>query len=78
MAALNTTHLIPEAPLPKAKRRIKQPNEVNFDIHAAVYQLTEADLAQIHGISPFLALRLIAECGTDLENIKPYHTDTCG
>ncbi|WP_206600463.1 transposase, partial [Chromobacterium sphagni] len=24
------------------------------------------DLTQIHGIGPFLALRLIAECGTDL------------
>ena len=25
-----------------------------------------ADLTQIHGIGPFLALRLIGECGTDL------------
>ena len=31
-----------------------------------LYQLTGRDLTQIHGIGPYLALRLIAECGTDL------------
>ncbi len=31
-----------------------------------MYQLAGTDLTQIHGIGPFLALRLIAECGTDL------------
>ena len=32
----------------------------------SLYQLTGVDLTQIHGIGPYLALRLIAECGTDL------------
>jgi transposase len=31
-----------------------------------MYQLAGTDLTQIHGIGPFLALRLIGECGTDL------------
>ena len=31
-----------------------------------LYQLTGVDLTQIHGIGPYLALRLISECGTDL------------
>ena len=35
-------------------------------MRSALYQLTGTDLTQIHGIGPFLALRLIAECGTDL------------
>lgn len=35
-----------------------------------MYQLTGTDLTQIHGIGPFLALRLIAECGTDLSRWK--------
>ena len=70
VATLNVTRLIPETPLPKAKHRTKQPNEVNFDVRAAMYQLTGTDLTQIHGIGPFLALRLIAECGTDLSRWK--------
>ncbi|MFZ2313434.1 MAG: transposase [Methylobacter sp.] len=35
-------------------------------MHEPLYQLIGVDLTQIHGIGPFLALRLIAECGTDL------------
>lgn len=31
-----------------------------------VYQLVGVDLTQIHGIGPYLALHLVAECGTDL------------
>ena len=31
-----------------------------------MFQLAGTDLTQIHGIGPFLSLRLIAECGTDL------------
>ncbi|MEO6022931.1 MAG: hypothetical protein ABIP64_07420 [Burkholderiales bacterium] len=58
VAALNATHLIPEAPLPKAKHRTKQPNEVNFNVRAALYQLTGTHVTQIEGIGPFLALRL--------------------
>ena len=56
----------PEDPLPKARHRTKQPNAVNFDVRASLYQMVGVDLTQIHGIGPFLALRLIAECGTDL------------
>ncbi|MCP3713519.1 porin [Paraburkholderia sp. CNPSo 3274] len=31
-----------------------------------MYQLAGVDLTQIHGIGPYLAVRLVAECGTDL------------
>lgn len=68
--ALTVNRVAPEAPLPKAKHRTKQPNEVNFNVRAALYQLTGTDLTQIHGVGPFLALRLIAECGTDLSRWK--------
>ena len=70
VAALNASRQMPEAPLPKARHRTKQPNDVNFDVRSAMYQLTGTDLTQIHGIGPFLALRLIAECGTDLTRWK--------
>ncbi|WP_447826122.1 transposase [Aeromonas salmonicida] len=39
---------------------------INFDVRTLLYQLVGIDLTQIHGIGPYLALRLVAECGTDL------------
>jgi len=66
VARLNIAQPQPEAPLPQAKHRTKQPSEPKFDVRSAMYQLAGTDLTQIHGIGPFLALRLIGECGTDL------------
>lgn len=66
VARLNLNRPIPDAPLPRAKHRTKQVSDPNFDVRTAMYQLAGIDLTQIHGIGPFLALRLIAECGTDL------------
>lgn len=66
VAALNIDRPMPEAPLPKAKHRSKMPSDPGFDVRSALYQLTGTDLTQIHGIGPFLALRLVGECGTDL------------
>lgn len=61
LAVLNADKPVPGQTIPK-----KQPNAINFDVRSALYQLVGTDLTQIHGIEPFLALRLIAECGTDL------------
>lgn len=66
LAALKADKPEPEQPIPKVRNRTKQSNAVNFDVRTALYQLIGVDLTQIHGIGPFLALRLIAECGTDL------------
>lgn len=66
LAVLNADKALPDQPIPQARRRTKQHNAINFDVRSALYQLTGTDLTQIHGIGPFLALRLIAECGTDL------------
>jgi transposase len=66
VAGLNIGRPVPAAPLPKAKHRSKMPSDPNFDVRSAMYQLAGTDLTQIHGIGPFLALRLIGECGTDL------------
>ena len=56
----------PEIPIPKAKHRTKQPNALNFNVREKLYRLVGTDITQIHGIGPFLALRLISECGTDM------------
>lgn len=57
---------LPSSPLPKPCHRTRQPNALNFDVRTLLYQLVGVDLTQIHGIGPYLALRLVAECGTDL------------
>jgi len=64
--ALNQGKAKPEVALPKARHQNRHSNAVNFDVRAALFQLIGSDLTQIHGIGPYLALRLIAECGTDL------------
>jgi transposase len=56
----------PADPLPAPRHKTKAPNAVNFDVRPQLYQITGTDLTQIHGIGPYLALRLLAECGTDL------------
>ena len=66
LAMLNADKSYPDTPLPKPRHRTKQPNEIRFDVRSALYQLTGTDLTQIHAIGPYVALRLIAECGTDL------------
>jgi hypothetical protein len=56
----------PSASLPKARHRTAQPNAASFDVRPFLYQLAGVDVTQIHGLGPYVALRLIAECGTDL------------
>jgi len=57
---------IPDIPLLKCRTSLKVPNALNFDVRTALHQLMGVDLTQIHGIGPYLALRLVSECGTDL------------
>ena len=66
LAALSQHKPPPAASLPKARHRTRQPNALNFDVRSVLYQMIGVDLTQIHGIGPYLALRLISECGTDL------------
>jgi len=66
LAALNAEKEQPSEPLPKPRHKTQQPNAVNFDTRPLLHQLTGVDLTQIHGIGPYLALRMVAECGTDL------------
>lgn len=68
LAMLCRHRAIPDIPLSKRRRgqNLRAPNALNFDVRAALYQLVGIDLTQIHGIGPYLALRLISECGTDL------------
>lgn len=56
--------------LPKARTKRKQANAPSFDVRAALYGVLGTDLTRIHGLGPALALKLVAECGTDLRAWK--------
>jgi transposase len=50
-----------------AERRSKrQKNEPSFDIQPGLQVLLGVDPTRIHGIGPYLALRLVGECGDDM------------
>lgn len=68
------TH-VPDAPLPKIQHRTRQPNALDFNVRGALYDSLRVDLTPMHGIGPYLALRVIAECGTDLRRC-PAHKYT--
>ncbi|MEV8468131.1 hypothetical protein AB0T83_15240 [Fluviibacterium sp. DFM31] len=58
------------APLPKARIKGKQHNAPSLDARAALYGVLGTDLTQIHSLGPPLALKVVAECGTDLRAWK--------
>jgi len=47
--------------------KTEQVNAPSFDARAALYGVLGIDLIRIHGIDPSLALKLIGECGSDLQ-----------
>lgn len=51
-------------PLPKARIRGRQVHAPAFDIRASLQGVLGADLTQIHGPGPSLALKPVAGCGT--------------
>ena len=55
-----------EASGPPPKRQSRQSNGLAFDIGAALHSLLGKDLTRIHGIGPYLALKLVSECSDDL------------
>jgi transposase len=57
----------PATPLP-APRVTRKPrdNEPRFEIRTPLHHLTGVDLSQIDGITPYAALKLLSEIGTDM------------
>ena len=65
------TRLKQTAPPPANKllpirRRTRQPNAPTFDARAALHAILGVDLTRIDGLGPYLALKLVGECGTAL------------
>ena len=67
LAQLRIDAPAPQAPLPppRVKKRYSA-NRLQFDVREALYALLGVDLTQIHGLGPYVAVKLISECGTDM------------
>jgi transposase len=66
LARLREVAARPSGKLPPARHTTRQPNALAFDVRAALHGLLGVDLTQIHGLGPYLALKLVGECGIDL------------
>ena len=56
----------PAGKLPPALPALRHANAPAFDVRAALQAVLGVDLTRIHGIGPYLTLKLVGECGTDL------------
>jgi transposase len=56
----------PAIKLPAVKQRTGQQNAPAFDAREALHAILGVDLTQIPGLGPYLALKLVGECGTNL------------
>jgi transposase len=63
---LKQTAPAPKTKLAPARQRTQQPNAVGFDARAALHAILGVDLTKIGGLGPYLALKLVGECGTNL------------
>jgi len=63
---LRETAAKPMGRLPPPRHTTRQPNALAFDARAALHALLGVDLTQVHGLGPYLALKLVGECGTTL------------
>ena len=52
--------------LPSSRRRTDQVNGLAFDVRSALFALLGKDITGVDGFGPYLALKLVAECGDDL------------
>lgn len=56
----------PATQLLPARHRTRQPNAPDFDARGALHAILGVDLTKINGLGPYLALKLVGECGTNL------------
>jgi transposase len=66
LARLKQAASPPAQKLPPVRCRTRQPNALGFDARAALHAILGVDLTQISGLGPYLALKLVGECGTSL------------
>jgi transposase len=71
---------VPVGKLPPVRTTKNQTNDLAFDVRTALHGLLGCDVTQIHGLGPYLALKLVGECGTNLSawpNAKHFTSWLC-
>ena len=66
LARLKQSAAPPAQKLPAARHTTRQMNAPAFEVREALHAILGVDLTQIHGLGPYLALKLVGECGTNL------------
>jgi len=66
LTRLKSSATPPADKLPAARHTTRQPNAPAFEVREALHAILGVDLTQIHGVGPYLALKLVGECGTNL------------
>jgi len=66
LTRLRSSAVPPTEKLPAARHKTRQPNGPAFEVRGALHAILGVDLTQIHGLGPYLALKLVGECGTNL------------
>jgi transposase len=67
LRTLNDNREVPTTPLAPPRTKKGRTNQPDIAIRQALYTLVGGvDLTQIHGLGPYSALRIVAECGTDM------------
>ncbi|WP_158281927.1 MULTISPECIES: transposase [unclassified Azospirillum] len=56
----------PAKPLSSPRNKRRGVNAPAFDVHKDLHAMLGVDLTQIHGLGPYLVLKLVAKGGTDL------------
>jgi transposase len=64
--SLRALEPLESSPVPAHGKRKPQKNEPAFDVQSVLQTVLGVDLTQIDGIGPYSALRIVAECGTDM------------
>jgi transposase len=68
-SSLRTLHTTTEPSVQRparGKSKSKRHNGFSFDVQPALHAVLGLDVTRIDGIGPYVALKLVAECGTDM------------
>lgn len=56
----------PTKELSPPRHKTRSANAPAFDVRKSLHAILGVDLTQIHGLGPYIVLKLVGECGTDL------------
>ena len=66
LTRLRSSAVPPAEKLPAARHKTHSADAPAFEVRGTLHAILGVDLTQIHGLGPYLALKLVGECGTNL------------